>query len=153
MRRVLIAMEGASGSDDVIQHVATAFQAEDLTVFILAVIPQVCYPLELRKSATLYHWQSEEALVALDRAIAAMARSGVTAFGMIRIGDPVACIVAAAQDIEADLIVLGTHGRKGKKRLIPSSVAESVVRQAPCDVMVNPLDGDLAHGSLDHPAA
>jgi nucleotide-binding universal stress UspA family protein len=153
MRRVLIAMEGASCSDDAIQHLTNAFQGEELTVFILAVIPRVCYPLELRSASTLYRWQSEEALVALDRAIAALGQAGFTAFGMIRIGEPDACIVAAAQDIEADLIVLGTHGRKGAKRLIPSSVAESVVRQAPCDVMVNPFDGDPAHGSLDHPAA
>ncbi len=153
MRRVLIAMEGASCSDDAIQQFASAFAAEDLTVFILAVIPPVRYPLELRSTSTLYHWQSEEALVALDRAIAALGRLGFTAFGMIRIGEPVACIVAAAQDLEADLIVLGTHGRKGTKRLIPSSVAESVVQEAPCDVMLNPFDGESTHGTLDHPAA
>ncbi len=153
MRRILIAMEGASCSEDAIQQFARMFAPDDLMVYILAVIPPVCYPLELRSGSTLYRWQSEEALVALDRATSALSRAGFAAFGMIRIGDPVACILAAAQDLDTNLIVLGTHARKGTKRLIPSSVAESVISQAPCDVVVDPFDGDPAHGSFDHPAA
>lgn len=51
-------------------------------------------------------------------------------------GDPVIEIVRVATHIEADLVVLGTHGRQGLKRLILGSVAEGVLRQAPCDVWV-----------------
>jgi universal stress protein A len=46
-------------------------------------------------------------------------------------------IVGAARDDKAiDLIVLGTHGRTGVRRALIGSVAERVVRHAPCTVMV-----------------
>ena len=153
MRRIVIAMEGASCSEDAIQQLARIFDPSELMVFILAVIPPVRYPLALRNESTLYRWQLDEALVALDSATSALSHAGFAAFGMVRIGEPVACILGAAQDLDADLIVLGTHGRKGVKRLIPSRVAESVVSQAPCDVMVDPFDGDPSHGSFVPPAA
>jgi len=49
--------------------------------------------------------------------------------------DPAAKIVQVAQESKADLIVLGTHGRTGLRRLLMGSVAEQVVRQAPCPVL------------------
>ena len=45
-------------------------------------------------------------------------------------------IVQLAVDLEADLIILGTHGRSGVKRWMLGSVAEVVVRKAPCPVFV-----------------
>lgn len=50
-------------------------------------------------------------------------------------GSPGACIVAAAQDGNADLIVMGTHGRTGVSRLLMGSVAEYVLRHAQCPVL------------------
>jgi nucleotide-binding universal stress UspA family protein len=45
-------------------------------------------------------------------------------------------IVSLAESVEADLVVLGTHGRSGVKRLLLGSVAEEVVRRASCGVFV-----------------
>ena len=53
-----------------------------------------------------------------------------------RIGDPGSEIVAHAKEINADLIVMPSHGRSGIKRLLLGSVAERVVRLAECPVMV-----------------
>jgi len=53
----------------------------------------------------------------------------------LREGDPALEIVALAQDCQADLIVLGTHGRSGLGRLLLGSVAEAVLRKAPCPVL------------------
>ena len=50
--------------------------------------------------------------------------------------DPAIDIVDYAKEIHADLIVIGTHGRTGVSRLIMGSVAEHVVRTAPCPVLV-----------------
>ncbi|MCS6976002.1 MAG: universal stress protein [Gemmatales bacterium] len=44
-------------------------------------------------------------------------------------------IVRVAEEIKADMIVLGTHGRSGLGRLLMGSVAEQVVRKAPCPVL------------------
>jgi nucleotide-binding universal stress UspA family protein len=50
-------------------------------------------------------------------------------------GDSAVEILRAAQDLKADLIVMGTHGRTGLGRLLMGSVAEQVVRKAPCPVL------------------
>lgn len=51
-------------------------------------------------------------------------------------GDPATEIVGYAADAGADVIVLGTHGRTGVDRLVMGSVAERVMRDAPCSVLV-----------------
>lgn len=52
-----------------------------------------------------------------------------------RLGDPVANIVQVAENEQVDLIVMGTTGRTGVKRMLLGSVAEHVVRRAPCPVL------------------
>ncbi len=53
----------------------------------------------------------------------------------VRIGSPEQEIVAAATDLGADLVCVATHGRGGLSRVILGSVAEMVVRHAPCPVL------------------
>jgi nucleotide-binding universal stress UspA family protein len=59
------------------------------------------------------------------------------AISHLRAGDvPSQEIAQLASDLEADLVVVGTHGRRGLSRLLLGSVAESLVRIAPCPVLV-----------------
>ncbi|HET7753042.1 MAG TPA: universal stress protein [Anaeromyxobacteraceae bacterium] len=51
-------------------------------------------------------------------------------------GSPIEEILRAAREREVDVIVLGTHGRTGVRRAVLGSVAELVVRRAPCSVLV-----------------
>ena len=51
-------------------------------------------------------------------------------------GDPATEIVRYVRDAGMDLIVMGTHGRTGLERLLMGSVAEKVLRDAPCSVLV-----------------
>jgi len=53
-------------------------------------------------------------------------------------GDPQATIIEQALSRKADLIVMGTHGRRGFKRLLLGSVTEAVLREAPCPVLTVP---------------
>jgi universal stress protein A len=52
------------------------------------------------------------------------------------IGVPASEIVRFAQEHRIDLVVVATHGRKGLAHLVLGSVAEAVLRQAPCSVLV-----------------
>lgn len=54
----------------------------------------------------------------------------------LRLDAPATEVAQIAADLEADLVVVGTHGRRGIARLLLGSVAESVVRLAPCPVLV-----------------
>lgn len=51
-------------------------------------------------------------------------------------GDPVTEILRAAEELRCDLIVMGTHGRTGLRRLLMGSTAESVIRKAACPTLV-----------------
>jgi nucleotide-binding universal stress UspA family protein len=51
-------------------------------------------------------------------------------------GSPAEQIVSLADAVNAEVVVVGTHGRTGAKRLFLGSVAEAVVRTAPCNVVV-----------------
>lgn len=57
----------------------------------------------------------------------------------LRFGHPAEEVIAAAAEFKTELIVMATHGRTGVSHLLLGSVAEKVVREAPCLVMtVNP---------------
>lgn len=62
--------------------------------------------------------------------------AGIHAEGEMRRGVPFDEILKLAQRAKADAIVMGTHGRTGLRRLFLGSVAESVLRNAPCPVIV-----------------
>lgn len=72
----------------------------------------------------------------------ALPRGGETSLGVhVRFGKPAQGILQMATDAGADLIVVGTHGREGLKRLTLGSVAEEIVRTARCPVLVaRPVD-------------
>lgn len=54
----------------------------------------------------------------------------------ISIGDPARTVTTFAEETGAELIVLSSHGRTGAARLLIGSVAERIVRHAPCPVLV-----------------
>lgn len=54
----------------------------------------------------------------------------------LTMGDPAGEVVRIATDEHAEMIILGTHGRTGMTRLLMGSVAEAIVRRAPCPVLV-----------------
>lgn len=70
---------------------------------------------------------------ALDKLIATKAPMKLHA--IMRTGDPRDLIVDTAAEIGADLIVMGTHGRRGVTRALLGSVAEGVLRHATCPVL------------------
>jgi universal stress protein A len=69
-----------------------------------------------------------------DRVVA-LAADGVVARAVVRVGLPWEEIVRLATDEHADMIVMGTQGRTGLDRLLLGSVAERVIRRAPCPVL------------------
>jgi universal stress protein A len=67
-------------------------------------------------------------------------RRGLPVQAVAAIGHPEREIPAAASRLRADLIVMATHGRTGLRRAVLGSVADAVVRHAPCPVLT--LRGD-----------
>jgi nucleotide-binding universal stress UspA family protein len=67
---------------------------------------------------------------AVDAVTETAADAGIDGVGEVRVGVPHEEILAYAGDVDADLLVLGTHGRTGLRRYLLGSVAERVVRLA-----------------------
>ncbi len=93
-------------------------------------------PPESAGLATSMFSDAEEAAEELLQAATAKYRDLPTfASNRVTTGDPVLAIIDAAKEVAADLIVIGTHGRRGVQRMLLGSVAESVLRSAPCPVL------------------
>jgi nucleotide-binding universal stress UspA family protein len=71
-------------------------------------------------------------------------KTGVRVFSHVRVNVPLLGITQLAGDLEAELIVLGTHGRHGIARWLLGSVAEGVVRHASCAVLIIPPEVAVA---------
>jgi nucleotide-binding universal stress UspA family protein len=80
--------------------------------------------------------QNEQAEKLTHAAAAELEKTGLSVEETIREGSPGSTIVDEAKDWPADLIVMGTHGYTGLKKLMLGSVAQSVVSHAPCSVEV-----------------
>jgi len=81
------------------------------------------------QSAVGAHQEALDKLAVPRRALAAFAEP------LVRTGDPRDVIIETAKEVKADLIVMGTHGRRGLSRMVMGSVAEDIVRNAPCPVL------------------
>ena len=71
----------------------------------------------------------------LDALVGRAKKAGVRATGILLDGAPQEQIPRAARRARADLLIIGTHGRTGFSKLLLGSVAERVVRVAPCPVL------------------
>lgn len=98
----------------------------------LVTSPEVAVPLP----AGFIDDLAKDAQRSMDAAVKRHTRPGVALSGTVVCADPRDGVIEAAEQAKAGLIVLGTHGRRGLKRVLLGSVAENVVRTAHCPVMV-----------------
>ena len=99
--------------------VAPALYAETMTAFTAA--------LEAERHARAADSQS---------AVTRLRSDGVTSEADVRTGDPTHEIVACARERAASVIVIGSRGQTGLRRLVLGSVARGVLLQAPCSVLI-----------------
>jgi nucleotide-binding universal stress UspA family protein len=78
---------------------------------------------------------AKEARLRVEKAASQIAASGVSAIGVAIDRHPATAIIEEAKARKVDLIVMGTRGLTGIKHLALGSVADRVVRTAPCPVL------------------
>jgi nucleotide-binding universal stress UspA family protein len=128
--------ETAEAAWEVACELARVHRAELVLVHVFVALP--LYALgETPAPAVARAWEEQRAWVqsALDERVAAAAARGLTARALLKVGASAAGIADTAAEERADLVVIGTHGRTGFNRLLLGSVAERVVRIAPCPVL------------------
>ena len=82
-----------------------------------------------------YAFMKDRARAMLHDLVDRAGKEGLEAHAELADGVPFIEIIEAARRNEADLIVMGTHGRSGFSRMMLGSQAERVVRTAPCPVL------------------
>ena len=97
--------------------------------------------LSMPDVGTVYEAQRRWATDVLEARAAAVGAQGVPARYRLEAGSPPETVARVALDEKADMIVVGTHGRSGLPRMLLGSVAERIIRSAPCPVLsVRPRD-------------
>jgi len=137
LRRVLVPTDFSETSDAAVTYgvaLARGFNAKLYVLHVLDRTPAETtggteYPLGLFES------MQDAARGYLSKTLTEQQVKELRAEFETRVGAPYAEIVRYAQDRDVDLIVMGTHGRGFVAHMLMGSVAEKVVRRAPCPVL------------------
>jgi nucleotide-binding universal stress UspA family protein len=145
-KTILVPVDYGEASRLALEHalvLARSFGAKLVLVFAWAA-PYAELPLssehptkEQQNLLDLVRKESEDTMVGFIRQVQAEAK-GVELEWFILSGDPAKVVLEQATALAVDLIVMGTRGKKSAARWFLGSVAEAVVRHAPCPVMVVP---------------
>jgi nucleotide-binding universal stress UspA family protein len=141
--RILLAIDESQFSERAIQAVIERIRPEGAEVRVLTVVDLINY-FTTEDAAKAYVPQIDEirrdrlkkAEELVSRAAQLLQAAGFQVSSGISEGDPKTRIVAFAEEWGANLIVLGSHGRRGFERALLGSVSEAVARYARCSVAV-----------------
>ncbi len=137
-KNILVPTDLGEGAEEALDYACELASKLGATVHLLNVIgiPTMGVPeLGVALSSSVIDGVVHENQAALDKIVAAHA--GMATFGpaLLRVGDARDVINQTATELRCDLIVMSTHGRRGLSRLLMGSVAETIVRTAPCPVL------------------
>ena len=141
IRSILAPTDFSRHTEGALRYACSLAEHLGATLHLLHVLPEVvpvgpdptlvpAYPPE-------YYVEAEEqARVALAHALDGSFGRAPAVEVAVRWGDTVNGVVGYARDQKVDLIVVATHGRTGLSHALLGSVAERIIREAPCPVLV-----------------
>jgi len=129
---ILCPVDHAGCAGQVLAHAATFARAFDAELVVLSVVDPP--PGAMVGVADVVLALEEEARAAVAPLLAPLNVGAVR--HEVKVGLVVETILACLEDCKGDLIVMGTHGRTGLRRMLLGSVAESLVRQSPVPVVI-----------------
>jgi nucleotide-binding universal stress UspA family protein len=160
--RILVALDGsqtASAALDAAIRLAHDAGAQLQPLYVID-IPVLAYDVPGFDPSIVRDAYVEEGRIVCTDAQARMTHAGVDGTPRsveveLGRGDVAQCIERTAADWHADLIVMGTHGRRGVQRLVLGSVAERVLRNAHRPVLLVPARAAVPEAKTrdEHPAS
>jgi len=144
--KILLAIDDSKFSEAATQAVIRQMKPEGAEVCVLHVVEALLLMPDLRAGTMREIEASEERFRKRGRELAGrqaqqLKAAGFDARAAVKEGDHRAEIIDYANQWGADLIVLGSHGRKGLDRFLMGSVAEYVARHAKCSVQIVRMKG------------
>jgi nucleotide-binding universal stress UspA family protein len=134
IKRILCPTDFSDFSSRALEHAAALAAHFDARLDLLHVVPNALSP----GGGAYFPARSEllrQAGLELRRCAGEAVQSQVSVETDLREGEPWREIEAQAESLPADLVVMGTHGRTGFEHFLLGSVAEKVLRRAPCPVL------------------
>ena len=141
IKRIVVPLDFSFSSLKALEFAADLAKPFAAELIVLFVVESVLYVVPnyggvpgaaLQQMAIEQRRTSERHMARIERRYA---RKGVRLRSIIQTGVPAQTIVELAKHMNADLIVMATHGRTGVSRLLMGSVAERVVRTTTCPVL------------------
>jgi nucleotide-binding universal stress UspA family protein len=144
IEHILVPHDFSENADEALQRalsIASVYGAH-VTIMHAYDVSSVGYPDAYFPNFNQFASQIERAAKEEMAKIAARVRdSSVKVETAVVSGAPAQAIVGFATEPKVDLIVMGTHGRRGISHVLLGSIAEKVVRTAKCPVLTVPLPG------------
>jgi nucleotide-binding universal stress UspA family protein len=142
--KILLAVDGSTFSDSAVEQIANRPWPDGTEVDVLSVSEQPGYPMgETAALPSSYYEEMEklareQAQAAIDKALEALRsnKSSLRVTNNVVPGHPAQKILDRAEHWGADLIVVGSHGYRGFKRLLLGSVSQAVASHAKCSVEI-----------------
>ncbi|WP_254839167.1 universal stress protein [Natronomonas marina] len=133
--RILFPTDGSEGAEAALEHAIDHAVTYDAALHVLYVVEENVPVLEAGDVTLLDALEAEGERI-LEAASERATAAGVgTVQATVGGGSPYRTILEYAEDNDIDLIVMGTHGRRGIDRFLLGSVTEKVVRTADCPVV------------------
>ena len=137
-KHILVPTDLSEGAEEALDYACELARPFGATVHLLHVIgiPMLGVPeLGVALTSTVIDSLVRDNQLALEQL--AERKRPLATFGevLLRTGDARDLINQTAKELGADLIVMGTHGRRGVSRALLGSITETVVRTAPCPVL------------------
>jgi nucleotide-binding universal stress UspA family protein len=133
--RILFPTDGSEGTESALDHALDHARKYGATLHVLYVIEET-YPVVEAGPADVLNALRAEGERVLDEVGSRARNAGVESVQTTLIGgSPYRQILQYVDEHDVDLIVMGTHGRRGMDRYLLGSVAEKVVRTADCPVL------------------
>jgi nucleotide-binding universal stress UspA family protein len=125
-QNILIPTDFSGSAEQAVQHALTLAAREQAQILLLHVLSGMAFPgTGNGQQATAEQWLQDLAR-----------QASVPVHTLVVWGDPAAEICRVAQERQSDLIAMSTHGRTGRTLELIGSVADAVVRRAPCAVLI-----------------
>lgn len=135
-KRILVPVDFSACSLDALEYGVLIAQRSKASMKLLHVLEPVSYGLDFTLPHPSKHESSKTASTKrLSALVSAISSAGLVSDFLILGGLPVDSILDAARTQSTDLIVMGTHGRRGLSHVFFGSVAEAVLRRSSCPVL------------------
>ncbi len=136
LERIMVPVDFSDCSLDALEYAVAVAQRAQASVMLLHVMEPVSYGLDFTVPLPAARERKREVLTErLADLVSALDAANVKSESLVRGGLPRDSILEAARAWSADLIVMGTHGRRGLAHALYGSVVESVLRKSHCPIL------------------